>query len=100
MPEVLTATRELLLRLENRMSFVLLGLRGILNAVVLRLEIRRSVQLEPGEVGNSAWLRIQVLAGRAGYILRDVGDGARSFASCMLVAPGVGAAAPTQSGDA
>ena len=89
-----------MLRLENRMSFVLLELRGILNAGVLRLEIWRSIQAEPGEVRNSVLLRIQMAAGRAGCILRDVGDGARSFASRMLVAPCVSAAAPTQSGDA
>jgi hypothetical protein len=99
--EKLDATSGFMLRLEIGMRRVLLGLGGILNAGVLRLEIWRSVQLEAGEVRSSVLSRIQILARRARCATRAVGAvGARSFASCMFVAPCAGAAAPTQSGDA
>jgi hypothetical protein len=62
----LTATVEVMLRLEKGMFFVLLGLRRFLDAVVLRLEIRNC---------NS---------GRIGQARGSFGDGRRSFVHCIV----------------
>ena len=78
--EKLIATAGLMLRLENVMCRVLWGLRGILNAVVLRLE-----------TGQPA---------RTGGVGRAFGAAGRSFALCMRPRPSQAVSAPRQSGDA
>ena len=78
--EKLTATAGLMLRLENAMCCVLWELRGVLNAVVLRLETG-----QPAGTGG---------VGRA------FGDAGRSFALRMRPRPSQAVSAPRQSGDA
>ena len=78
--ERLIAAAGLMLRLENVMCCVLWELRGILNAVVLRLEIGR-------------------VAGRGG-VDRAFGAAGRSFALGMRPRPSQAVGAPRQSGDA
>ena len=78
--EKLIATAGLMLRLENVRCCVLWELRGILNAVVLRLEI--------GQAAGT---------GRVG---RAFGAAGRSFALAMRPCPSQAVGAPRQSGDA
>ena len=78
--EKLIATAGLMLRLGNVRCCVLWKLRGILNAVVLRLEIG-----QPAGRGG---------AGRA------FGAAGRSFAFAMRPCPSQAVGAPRQSGDA
>jgi hypothetical protein len=72
-----------MLRLEKVMCGVLLELREIPNAVLLRLEIGLGVELGLGEVLTSAVLRLRMIAVRVGETRRVVRDGAQSFALCM-----------------
>ena len=78
--ENLIATAGLMLWLENAMCCVLWELRGILHAVVLRLEIGQP-------------------AGRGGAG-RELYDAGRSFAFGMRPCPSQAVGAPRQSGDA
>ena len=78
--EKLIATAGLMLWLENAMCCVLWELRGVLNAVVLRLEIGRRIG-----------------TGGAG---RELDDAGRSFAFGMRPRPSQAVSAPRQSGDA
>jgi hypothetical protein len=78
--EKLIATAGLMLWLENAMCCVLWELRGILHAVVLRLEIG-----QPAGTGG---------------VGRSFGAAGRSFALRMRPCPSQAVSAPRQSGDA
>ena len=78
--EKLIARAGLMLRLESVRCCVLWELRGVLNAVVLRLEIG-----QPAGTGS---------VGRA------FGAAGRSFVLCMRPRPSQAVGAPRQSGDA